>query len=88
MLENTKQDCVKRLNYVEGHLQGIRRMIEDDKYCVDVLKQTYALRRAIEKLEQIMVRGHLVSCVIEGVREGREDEVLNELSELYSLSQK
>ena len=88
MLENTKQDCVKRLNYVEGHLQGIRRMIEDDKYCVDGLKQTYALRRAIEKLEQIMLRGHLHSCVIEGVRDGRVNQVLDELLELYSLSQK
>ncbi len=88
MVENSKQECVKRLNYVEGHLQGIRRMIENDRYCVDVLKQTYALRRAIEKLEQIMLRGHLHSCVIEGVRDGREDQVLDELLELYSLSQK
>ncbi|PZC49131.1 MAG: DNA-binding transcriptional regulator, FrmR family [Chloroflexi bacterium] len=88
MLQDTKQDCLKRLNYIEGHLQGIRRMVDDDKYCVDVLKQTFALRRAIEKLEQIMLNGHLHSCVIEGVREGREDQVLGELLELYSLNQK
>ena len=88
MLQDTKQDCLKRLNYIEGHLQGIRRMVDEDKYCVDVLKQTYALRRAIEKLEQIMLNGHLHSCVIEGVRDGREDQVLGELLELYSLNQK
>ena len=88
MLQDTKQDCLKRLNYIEGHLQGIRRMVDEDKYCVDVLKQTFALRRAIEKLEQIMLNGHLHSCVIEGVRDGREDQVLGELLELYSLNQK
>jgi DNA-binding FrmR family transcriptional regulator len=88
MLQDTKQDCLKRLKYIEGHLQGIRRMVDEDKYCVDVLKQTFALRRAIEKLEQIMLNGHLHSCVIEGVRDGREDQVLGELLELYSLNQK
>ena len=85
---DTKQDCLRRLNYIEGHLQGIRRMVDEDKYCVDVLKQTFALRRAAEKLEQIMLNGHLHSCVIEGVRDGREDQVLGELLELYSLNQK
>ena len=85
---DTKQDCLKRINYIEGHLQGIRRMVDEDKYCVDVLKQTFALRRAAEKLEQIMLNGHLHSCVIESVRDGREDQVLGELLELYSLNQK
>ena len=43
-----KPDILRRLSYIDGHLQGVRRMIEEDKYCVEVLKQTYAVRRAIE----------------------------------------
>ena len=85
-LSEAKRDAVRRLNYIEGHLTGIRRMVEDDKYCVDILKQTFAVRRAIQKLESNMLEGHLHSCVIDGVKEGREDEVLGELLELYSLS--
>jgi DNA-binding FrmR family transcriptional regulator len=85
-LSEAKQDSLKRLNYIEGHLGGIRRMVESDTYCVDVLKQTYAVRRAIQKLESVLLEGHLHSCVIEGVKEGREDEVLGELMELYSLT--
>ena len=85
-LPEAKRDALKRLSYIEGHLAGIRRMVEDDKYCVDVLKQTFAVRRAIQKLEARLLEGHLHSCVIDGVREGREDEVLGELLELYSLS--
>ncbi len=87
MLPATKVEALKRLNYVEGHLTGIRRMIEEDKYCVDVLKQTYAVRRAIQKIEAMLLEGHLHTCVLEGVREGRDEEVMGELMELYKLAE-
>ena len=79
---------MKRLSFIEGHLQGIRRMVEADKYCVDVLKQTYAIRRAIEKMETLMLEAHLHSCVAPGIRDGREDEVVGKLVELYELANK
>tara|TARA_B100000749_G_scaffold176926_1_gene136650 strand:- start:89 stop:280 length:192 start_codon:yes stop_codon:yes gene_type:complete len=63
-------------------------MLEEDKYCVDVLKQTYAVRRAIEKMEGILLEGHLHSCVIDGIKTGREDQVLDELKDLYLLANK
>ena len=85
MLPNAKAQALKRLNYIEGHVAGVRRMVEEDRYCVDILKQTYAIRRAIKKMEQILIEGHLHSCVVTGVNEGREEEVLGELVELYSM---
>ena len=85
-LSEAKRDALNRMSYIEGHLAGIRRMVEEDKYCVDVLKQTFAVRRAIQKLESRLLEGHLGSCVIDGVKEGREKEVLGELLELYALS--
>lgn len=88
MQATTTQDALKRLNYIDGHLGGIRRMIEEDTYCVDVLKQTYAVRRAIEKLEKLLLEGHLHTCVVEGVRDGRDDQVIGELLELYELANK
>ena len=88
MLTEVKHESLKRLNYIEGHMAGIRRMIEEDKYCVDVLKQTYAVRRAIEKLESLLLDGHLHTCVVEGVKEGREEQVVGELLELYALNSK
>ena len=87
-LPEAKHQALKRLSYIEGHLAGIRRMIDEDQYCVDILKQTFAVRRAIQKLEGKLLEGHLHSCVIEGVKDGREDEVLGELMELYALSDK
>ena len=88
MASESKGEALKRLSYIEGHLSGIRKMLEEDKYCVDVLKQTYAVRRAIEKMESILLEGHLHSCVIEGIKTGNEDQVLDELKDLYILANK
>ena len=88
MQPTTREQATKRLNYIEGHLAGIRRMIDEEQYCVDILKQTYAVRRAIEKLEGLLLDGHLHTCVVEGVREGREEQVVGELLQLYELANK
>lgn len=84
----SKDEALKRLAYIEGHLKGIRKMVEEDQYCVDILKQTYAVQRAIDKFEGILLKGHLNSCVPNGVKEGREQEVIAELEELFELAQK
>ena len=88
MFPKVKEDVLKRMSYIEGHLSGIRKMLEEEKYCVDVMKQTYAVRRAIEKMESLLLEGHLRSCVIEGITEGRADEIVEELKALYILSNK
>jgi DNA-binding FrmR family transcriptional regulator len=88
MQTDTREQALKRLNYIDGHLGGVRRMIEEGEYCVDILKQTYAVRRAIEKLEALLLDGHLHTCVVDGVRDGREDQVVGELLELYALANK
>lgn len=87
-MQGSKDDALKRLNMIEGHLRGIRKMVEEDTYCVDVLKQTYAVQRAIEKFEQVLLRNHLDHCVPDGIRAGRDEEVLSELAELFTLAQR
>ncbi len=86
MQDERRADALKRLAYIEGHLGGIRKMIEEDKYCVDVLRQTYAVRKAIEKLEALILEGHLHTCVPEGIKGDREDQVIEELMQLYNLA--
>jgi DNA-binding FrmR family transcriptional regulator len=83
----TRADVLKRLAYIEGHLRGVRKMVEEDQYCVDVLKQTYAIRRAIEKMEAKTLNGHLHHCVVDGIERG-DRAVLDELGELYELANK
>jgi DNA-binding FrmR family transcriptional regulator len=81
-----KQDVLKRLNYIEGHLKGVRKMVEEDQYCVDILRQTYAVRKAIEKLEAIILENHLHTCVPEGINSGKTDAIVEELVQLYNLA--
>ena len=82
----TRADAVKRLSYIEGHLAGVKKMVDEDRYCVDILRQTFAVRRAIQKLESQLIDGHLRTCVVEGVIEGREEQILSELVELYEIA--
>lgn len=81
-------DVLKRLSYIEGHLTGIRKMVEEDRYCVDILKQTYAVRRALERMEATVLEGHLKTHVVDGIKNGHESQILDELMELYDLAAK
>ena len=87
-MRTDKKDALNRLAYIEGHLKGIRKMVEDDQYCVDILKQTHAVKRALDKFDAVLLRGHLDGCVREGFAEGRADQVIGELNELFDLSQR
>ena len=87
-MASAKSDVLKRLAYIEGHIKGIRKMVDEDQYCVDILKQTYAVKRAIDKLEGVLLSGHLDGCVREGFREGREEQMLAELGQLFDLSRR
>ena len=86
MQADRKADVLKRLSYVEGHIAGIRKMVEEDKYCVEILRQTYAVRKALEKLEAIVLEGHLQTCVPEGIKGNREEAVIQELIQLYTIA--
>lgn len=83
-----QQDVLKRLSYIEGHLTGIRRMVEGDKSCIAILHQTHAVRKAIEKLEAIILEGHLRASVPEEIKGDREEAVIQELIQLYLVAGK
>jgi CsoR family transcriptional regulator, copper-sensing transcriptional repressor len=85
MEDQVKTDALKRLNYIEGHVNGIKRMVVEDQYCVDILKQTYAVRKSIERLEARLLEGHLRNCVPKGIAEGSTEKIVSELMSLYEL---
>ena len=78
--EEQKKKLLNRLNRLEGQVRGVKKMIEDDAYCNDVLVQSAAIRAAIDAFSREVLRAHLHSCVIRDIREGR-DEVADELME-------
>ena len=86
MENNTKEESLRSLNYIDDHIDGVRRMVQDEKYCVEILKQTYAVRKAIEKLELLMLSSHMNTGVIPGIKHGRQDQIIEEMMELYKLA--
>jgi DNA-binding FrmR family transcriptional regulator len=74
-----KTNLVKRLNRVEGQVRGIAKMIEEDRYCVDVLTQVAAVRSALDAMALQMLRDHTHGCVQGAIRSGKGDAAIDEL---------
>ena len=87
-MQADKKKILNRLATIEGHLKGIRKMVEEDQYCVDILKQSYAVERALKAFEAALLEEHLNSCVPTGFSEGRQQEMVRELAELFELARK
>lgn len=87
-MNGDKAELDARLASIEGHVKGIRKMVQDDTYCVDVLKQTFAIERALQKFEAEVLRGHLATCVPAGFKQGRNEAMIEELSDLFALARK
>lgn len=85
----TKKTCdrtalVKRFKTIYGHLRKVIEMVEEDKYCMDILQQTTAVKNAIKQAEVVLLDNHLHSCVLEDIKKGKGKSV----DELLILFQK
>jgi len=81
----TKKQVINRLRSVEGHVRGIERMVEEDAYCIDVIKQGIAVQRAMERVNGIMLESHLQSCVTTAIRGEEPEERERVIGELLGL---
>lgn len=84
-----KADTLKRLRTIEGHVRGIERMVENDTYCIDLIRQIQAVQASLAKLNSSILDSHIHSCLITAVRGKDVDErerVLQEIAEVYSLA--
>ncbi|GAB2947094.1 metal-sensitive transcriptional regulator [Micromonospora polyrhachis] len=75
----TKDQLLARLRRVEGQVRGIERMVDDDRYCIDVLTQISAIQAALDKVALGLLDGHARHCMHQGAAEGRADEVATEM---------
>ena len=85
MQKDTKSDCLKRLNRVEGQVRGLSRMVEDDRYCIDVLTQVQAIRAALHKVEEEVLKDHVHHCVRHAFAAGDPADQQQKVEELVSV---
>ena len=76
--EKEYKDLVNRLNRIEGQIRGIKRMVESDTYCTDILIQVSAVNAALNSFNKVLLAEHIRSCVAEDIKEGK-DETIDEL---------
>jgi DNA-binding FrmR family transcriptional regulator len=85
MTNDTKSACLKRLNRIEGQVRGLARMVEDDRYCIDVVTQISAVRAALRKVEEEVLRDHVAHCVEHAIASGDKAEQRAKVAELMDV---
>jgi DNA-binding FrmR family transcriptional regulator len=82
---DAKKQVLNRLSRIEGQVRGLKKMIEEDTYCVDVITQTSAVKRALSGVEDQLLESHLSTCVIGQMKKGQHDKATKEILKVYSL---
>ena len=85
MRQPAKDSCLKRLGRIEGQVRGISRMVTEDRYCIDILTQVSAVRAALRRVEQEVLRDHVAHCVEHAIASGDANEQRQKVAELMEV---
>ena len=88
MKADIKQKVLRRLSLIMGQLNGLSKMVDSERYCVDIITQSSAIKEAISGVENLIIENHLSTHVIEQMRSGKEKKATDEILKLYRLAQK
>jgi DNA-binding FrmR family transcriptional regulator len=86
MLQENKRAILNRVKTVRGHLDGIVRMVEEEAYCVEIMKQISAVQASLERANRLVLKNHLETCFSEAVTSGRGDAAIAELVDAVKFS--
>ena len=85
MRKDIKASCAKRLNRIEGQVRGIARMVDEDRYCIDVVTQIAAVRTALRRVEEEILRDHVAHCVEHAIVSGDKADQRKKIEELMDV---
>ena len=88
-MEHDHSETIQRLKIVEGHIRGIQRMLDDGKYCIDIIRQIQAVQAALNKISANLLDGHMNSCMlsaIQGEDPAERSRVLKEITEVFETA--
>lgn len=80
-----KRELISRLRSIEGHVRGIERMVEEDAYCMDILRQVKAVQQALERVSALTLENHLNTCVTTAIRSQDEAEKARVVAEIMDV---
>lgn len=85
MRDNIKITCRKRLSRIEGQVRGLSRMVEEDRYCIDIVTQIAAVRAALRRVEEEVLKDHVAHCVEHAITSGNKTDQRRKISELMAV---
>lgn len=85
MRKDIKASCQKRLSRIEGQVRGLSRMVEDDRYCIDIITQIAAVRAALRRVEEELLRDHVGHCVEHAIASGDKADQRQKITELMAV---
>jgi DNA-binding FrmR family transcriptional regulator len=85
MVKQAKASCLKRLSRIEGQIRGLARMVEQDRYCIDIVTQIAAARAALRRVEEEILRDHIAHCVEHAIVSGDAAEQRRKIEELMDV---
>ena len=88
MQNKTKTSALRRLKIIRGQLNGLINMVEQNKYCVDIITQASAIKEALAGVERIILENHLSTHVLHQIKGGEEKKAVSEVLKVYKLAQK
>lgn len=88
MKKELKPRAIRRLKIIEGQIRGLQKMVEEDKYCIDIITQASAIKEALSSVEDLLLENHLSTHVIHQVRSGNEAQATEEILKVYKLKRK
>ena len=88
MRTDIQKQVQNRLKRIEGQVRGLQKMVEEEKYCVDVITQTSAVRKALSAVEDSMLENHLSTHVVEQMKSGNSKKAIEEILSVYKLSKR
>ncbi len=91
MAEHHNKELLNRARSIQGHMGAIVRMLDEDAYCIDIIKQTQAIEKALDKLNTLLLEQHMESCVTTAIRSNKPRErerVIKELLEVFDTAAK
>lgn len=88
MQQTLKNKLLKRLKIIEGQIRGLQAMLENGTYCVDVITQASAVKKAVSSFEDALLESHLSTCVVNQIKSGQHTKAVGEVMKVYKLSKK
>lgn len=88
MRTDIKSKASRRLKIIEGQVRGLQKMIEEEKYCIDIITQASAIKEALSGIEDLLLENHLSTHVIHQIKQGKESQATTEILKVYKLAQK